>query len=169
MDWISLILFQVRNGLELPCEESVQCKGTNNSVCSDFKCQCQYNHQQFEGDCYLPVKLGDHCTNTNECILGVSEFAVCNSIQLCECKPNTIEYYESCWEAKMVGDSCKSSEECQVSILGMVQCADGNCACINGQKPDLNGHACSSAWCLQTFSNFLFISFHVARLVLPFQ
>lgn len=140
----------MRNEIGQTCEDTRQCQGIGLNVeCILNGCRCKEPFDDYANKCYIPAKLGANCDTSQQCYLGVNEFALCNiSSGRCTCVERAYEFRESCLEPKIVGDTCEMDVECTNTIIGPVYCSrlSSRCSCQDGYKPDTGDIRCSSAY-----------------------
>lgn len=148
------------------CSEDIQCTaGLGAAICKDNKCHCNTSYEYYEGNCYLPSKLGEVCKQTEECFVGINNLTMCEptaevNIKRCRCLPGTqpFGHPERCLHSgKKIGERCASNEECTVSIRGLVHCdlSTKTCLCQLGFIPSDSKKMCSGAGAVSQFNLFL--------------
>ncbi|XP_046395019.1 multiple epidermal growth factor-like domains protein 6 [Ischnura elegans] len=73
------------------CTDSSQCQNFAGAVCKDNRCECELGHHFLEGKCWINRHLGDHCQESDECLLSPHQDRIECSNGLCTCKSGYIQ------------------------------------------------------------------------------
>ncbi|XP_072946642.1 uncharacterized protein [Epargyreus clarus] len=118
-------------GLELgdACQVSQECTGTNNTVCYNGRCTCDYGYQAAGNFC-API-IGGTCSEDLDCVV---ENTICRNdtnVLTCQCDSEFVEYNDICWpRVSGIGASCNVTTQCRDVLGDSSACVDGHCSCV---------------------------------------
>ncbi|XP_053622324.1 prion-like-(Q/N-rich) domain-bearing protein 25 [Plodia interpunctella] len=115
-------------GLGDPCQATIECTATENTICLNGNCTCGDGYQALDDFC-API-IGGSCNVDSDCVI---EHTLChNETRTCQCGDGFVAYDDVCWPSVSgINAECNVTEQCRPSLGDNSVCLFGSCVCEN--------------------------------------